>query len=185
MKSVDELLTEHRAIEAMLVVLDAMAARLAHGDSVPADMLDGTLGFFEEFGDGCHHTKEEVALFPVLARLGLGPDTSPIGALQTQHEAGRLYIREMRHARQRMARGETDAGEAFAASARDYVHLLREHIRIEDHYFVEFAGRMLSPAEDDQLAAEFAVIERRVAGPAAHDRYHRMIDEFRAAVAAW
>ena len=50
----------------------------------------------------------------------------------------------------RLRAGDAQAPRMFAASARDYARLLREHMRIEDHYFQDVSS-LLSPAEDDVL----------------------------------
>ena len=51
-------------------------------------MLVDVLSFFESFTDR-HHDKEEEALFPLLAKHGIGPDQTVVSALMSQHEAGR------------------------------------------------------------------------------------------------
>jgi hemerythrin-like domain-containing protein len=150
MQSIDLLLEEHRLIEAMADLLECAVERLVKGEPVPPARLAEILDFFESFGDG-HHMREELELFPVLLRRGIAAESTPIQALTAQHEAGRAYHREMREALHEWESGRV-ARAAFAASARDYLALLREHIRIEDHYFTEF-GALMTPDEDEALAA--------------------------------
>lgn len=184
MKSIELLLEEHRAIERMLSVLESAAVRLHGGGDVPRPVADELFEFFERFGDAGHHQKEEDLLFPVLAAHGLGPETSPIGALAAQHEVGRAFLGDLRRTFRRIERGDSAAREDFATLAREYADMLREHIRIEDHYFVEFASRVMTPAEDDELAR--AIVGPRARFPARdRQRYMDMTARHEEIAAAW
>ena len=62
--------------------------------------------------------------------------------------------------------------QAFAATARDYIALLREHIRIEDIYFVEYARDCLTPEEDAALRARMDAVD---GARAQGDRYRTLV----------
>jgi hemerythrin-like domain-containing protein len=179
MTSVDLMLEEHRVIERMLLVLEESAARLDRGLLVPRIVLAGVLDFFRVYADAGHHAKEEDLFFPALTARGVDPDASPIGALRAQHEVGRALVREMHDVLDGAAAGETAARRAFAASARDYIGMLREHIRLEDHYFLEYARDYLSPQDDEELRRQMdAVDAARTDG----ERYSRAIAEYEEAL---
>jgi len=144
MKSLESLSTEHRTIEQMLIVLEASAERLEQGGDVPTSLVRDVLDFFHHFADALHHAKEERRLFPVLAGHGLGPEASVVGALMHQHDAGRAYVREMRAELERLCDGDRLAAAALAASARAYVDLLREHIRMEDENLFPLAEKTIT-----------------------------------------
>lgn len=184
MTAIDVLLEEHQMIRRMADVIDAVADRLAAGRPVAERMLADVMEFSERFTSSYHHAKEEHHLFPVLARHGLGPESSPIAALREQHEANHAYLREMRAAFTRLAAGDAEAAQAFAASARDYVRMIREHIRIEDHYFQEVAT-VLTPEEDRLLAARMAAVDEAAGREGARLRYARMLEEYAALVSTW
>jgi hemerythrin-like domain-containing protein len=184
MKAVDVLLEEHRMIRRMADIIDAVAARLARGEAVGERVLADLMEFSERFTSNYHHAKEEHHLFPVLARHGLGPESSPIAALREQHEANHAYLREMRAAFTRLAAGDPRAAEAFAASARDYVRMIREHIRIEDHYFQEVAS-VLTPEEDRGLAERMAAVDEAAGREGARARYARMLEDYAHLMAPW
>jgi hemerythrin-like domain-containing protein len=184
MKSVDILLQEHRAIEAMLGVLDAAAARLHAGNDVPIAMLEQVLDFFRDFADRCHHAKEEQSFFPALETHGAAPNAEPLESLLAQHEEGRSAVRAMRDALDRLRQGDATAGEPWAAAADKYSGLLRDHIRLEDEFFQGFAAAVLSPAEDDSLVRRFDEVERGGAG-AGHDHYHGMIARYQEVISRW
>jgi hemerythrin-like domain-containing protein len=161
MTSLAILLDEHRTIERMLAHLEAAAARLERGQDVPTTVLGEMLDFFRSFADAGHHAKEELLLFPLIEKHGLTRDLAPVSACLAQHRASRAYQREMREGLGRIERGERPAERAFAASARDFIALLREHIRIEDEYFFRLVARVLQPEEDRALAARMAAMDRQ------------------------
>ncbi len=59
MGATEELMTEHRAIERMLAVLEVAAQRLEGGQRVRPGMLREAVDFVQNFADKCHHGKEE------------------------------------------------------------------------------------------------------------------------------
>ena len=180
MSSVDVLLAEHRMIARMVSIVEAVAARLDAGHEVPLGILVDVMDFSEHFTSNCHHAKEEHHLFPMLAEHGMSLDSSPIAALREQHEANHAYLREMHGALTRMRASDPDGPRSFAASARDYARLLREHMRIEDHYFQDVAA-ILSPEEESALQRRLAAIDQSCA----RDRYARMLDEHEELIATW
>jgi len=177
------LLDEHRTIEGMVEVLEAMAARLERGAALPDGMVDEVLDFFQGFCDVNHHVKEEELLFPALARRGAAVDATPINAYVAQHEIARGYMRELRGLAGELRRAAT-ARAAFAATAREYVSLMREHIRIEDHYFSEMAEQVLTPQEDATLAAGMSASGAGLQS-GERERYLRMVGRYRDLVAQW
>jgi hemerythrin-like domain-containing protein len=182
MTSVDLMLEEHRLIERMLNVLEDCAGRLDRGGSVPPEMLTGMLEFIQVYADAGHHAKEEDLLFPAFAAHGLEPDASPIGAFQAQHESGRARVREMREALPAASRGERAGAQAFAASATDYIALLREHIRLENHHFAEYAAEYFSSEEDAMLRARMDAVDRARALDVGANRYPDMVAEYEEAL---
>jgi hemerythrin-like domain-containing protein len=179
MKSVDLLIEEHRLIERMLDVLEDSAARLDRGAPVPPARLQGMLEFIEVYADAGHHAKEEDYFFPALAAHGFEPETSPIHALRVQHDSGRALVREMRDSLPGATGGDRAAGRALAATVRDYIALLREHIRIENHYFVEYAEECFTPEEDAALRDRMDAVDRERGGA---ERFREMVAEYEEAV---
>jgi hemerythrin-like domain-containing protein len=184
MSCVDVLLDEHRAIEKMLNVLEAAAGRLERGESLPHGAIAGLLEFFRVFADGVHHQKEEAFLFPALVAHDRDAATPPVEAYLVQHDIGRGYMREMHEAAAGMERGIPASAAAFAASARDYIAMLREHIRIEDHYFVDFAAQLLSSDEDARVSARMAGADDETGGRE-RQRCLDMVSRYTEMAATW
>jgi hemerythrin-like domain-containing protein len=181
----DVLMREHRDFHSMLGVLETVASRMERGDPLPPAMPTDLVDFFERFADR-HHSKEEVALFPEVARHGLGHDKSVVAALLAQHEAGRAYTRKMRADLAALQGGAPDAATDFANHARGYAELMREHIRIEDAYFYRLADELLTREEGESLRAMFSPGRHDDGLPAAErERYVRMLSEYPALAAAW
>lgn len=157
MKSVDYLKQEHRKIEEMLVALEAAAIQVEASGTAPAFISD-LLDFFQRYADVNHHAKEEAFLFPALARHGVSPD-GVVGAMTHQHHMGRVHVRDMRHAIERLRLDDAAARLAFATSAHTYVELLRVHIQIEDDDLYPLAEQLLSADEDAALLAEFQEVD--------------------------
>lgn len=184
MRLLNTLMDEHRGFSAMLDVLDGVADRLGRGVDVPMDMVADVLDFFENFTDP-HHGREETMLFPLLAQHGIGPDQTVVSALLAQHEAGRAYGAKMRVGLKRLRQGDPGAADSLASDARGYTELIREHIRIEEQYFYQFADQVLTDAEHTKVVEQFEDSAGSRAAHAARARYLRMIDVYPAVVAGW
>ena len=184
MRFLDVLMDEHRGFSAMLDVLEAVAGRLERGADVPMPMLVDVLDFFENFTDR-HHDREEDLLFPLLAKHGIGPDQTVVGALMFQHEAGRMYSTKMRGDLKRMTQGDPSAAGALAADARGYTELIREHIRIEDEYLYKLADSVLTEAEHEAIVEQFSGSPDNRAGHPERERYLEMLDVYPGVVAGW
>lgn len=176
MRSVDMLMHEHRVVEQGLAVLEAMAGRLAGGDSVPANQVADLLDFFRDFADGCHHAKEEQSLFPALVERGVPREGGPVGVMLAEHDQGRSLQRQMRQALPQLA-ADAGARTRFAQAARNYAALLRQHILKEDNVLFRMAEQVLTAGDDRRLAEAFDRHERETMGEGSHERYHAMIHE--------
>ncbi len=176
MRSVETLMQEHRVIERGLAVLEAMGRKLAAGEDLPLERVEGLLDFFRDFADGCHHAKEEGSLFPALEARGVPRAGGPVGVMLAEHEEGRGYQRRLRQELGHL-RADRAAQERFAEAAAGYANLLRQHILKEDQVLFRMADQVLSPADDRRLVEEFERHEREVMGPEVHERFHQLIQD--------
>jgi hemerythrin-like domain-containing protein len=177
MTATEELMTEHRAIERMLAVLDAAAGRLEAGERVRPDIFREAVDFVRNFADRCHHGKEEDNLFPRLEELGVPREGGPLGVMLFEHDEGRAYIGAIADAVDAYEGSEEAAARTIASNARGYVSLLRDHILKEERVLFPMADQVLSAADQRSLAESFERIETDVMGAGVHERYHRMLDE--------
>ena len=177
MNATDVLMAEHRGIERMLDLAERAAARLARGQALPEAVFVDAATFFRNFADRCHHAKEERHLFAAMAERGIPVQGGPIGAMLAEHEQGRAYVRTIREQGERYAAGELSDPERLVEAVQGYVRLLRAHIQKEDGVLYPMADRVLTPAEQEDLAQAFERVERDEMGVGEHERYHAMIDE--------
>ncbi len=173
---------EHDAILRMLEVTEELATQLERGQPVAPDVPTEVVEFFRLFADRCHHGKEEDLLFPLLEQKGLPRAGGPIAVMLFEHEEGRDLVRRMVEAAEAYRAGTREAGPRWADAARRYVPLLRDHIAKENNILFLMAERLLSQAEQDELAAAFEKIEQEKLGAGTHERLHALLDRLTAEV---
>lgn len=178
MQSTQILMQEHRVIERVLNMLDEAAVRLEAGEPVSEEFLNWSLAFLREFADGCHHHKEEDVLFPLLEARGVPREGGPIGCMLNEHVAGRDCVARMTSALARGPEGQHD----FAAAAREYIALLRQHIFKEDNVLFAMAGHCLAPEDDRGAVAAFERIEHSQGRCAKHCRYEQEVRQWEEAL---
>src|SRR5215470_16838415 len=156
MKSVERLKAEHDLIERGLTLLEKAVARIDAGQPLPEGFPEWAPRFFQQFADQCHHAKEEDVFFPVLKQRGIPEQGGPIGVMLHEHALGRDCVGRMREA----GRAQPFDARTFADAARQYVPLLRQHILKENTVLFLMAERVMSDADDADVAARFAQVEQ-------------------------
>ena len=177
MKATEELMTEHRAIERMLAVLEAAAHRLEDDQPVRPDLFREVVDFVRNFADRCHHGKEEDNLFPRMEAAGVPRVGGPLGVMLDEHDQGREYVGAIADAVDGYDRGDASAARVIVENARGFVGLLREHIWKEEEVLFPMADRALSPDVQRELEEKFQQFEATVMGPGVHERYHRLLEK--------
>ena len=150
MKSPTDILRdEHRVILGALSTLELAAERLAVGKPPPAGWWQQMLDWLRAFADRNHHAKEETSLFPAMVKAGVPAGEGPIAVMLEEHVQGRALI-------QAMASGP-DAHRS--STAREYVHLLRDHIEKENGFVFPLADSVLDERAVAAVAREFEAVE--------------------------
>ncbi len=163
---------EHDAILKMLDVTEEIARRAKQGIPVPTSIYGELLEFFKVFADRCHHKKEEGLLFPALEGKGLPHQNGPIAVMLSEHELGRELIGAMSRAAGEISDDRPGAATRWAAAALEYSALLRAHINKENNILFMMAERLLSEAEQAELAEAFDRHEIEEMGAGTHERLH-------------
>lgn len=176
MNPIEELKTEHRAIELALTILEKLLVTL-HTPNATAAAADAAalIDFFRTFADICHHGKEEGYLFPELEKLGVSREEGPIGVMLSEHDLGRMYIQRMSRALQQLPSGQKNGVEAFKGAAGAYIDLLRRHIEKEDNVLFEIAANRLPISVMTRLSEDFEHQEKEKIGPGRHEKYHSLL----------
>jgi hemerythrin-like domain-containing protein len=176
MKATQILMEEHQVIERVFVAMHAAATRLSNGEDVrPAFFINAAL-FIKNFADGCHHKKEEGALFPAMIPPGKSASGGPVGVMLSEHEQGRAFVREMRSAAEQWEKGDLSAQYAVIQNALGYVQLLRQHIYKENNILFPMADQIISLDKQDLVTAEFERIEQEETGEGFHEKYLALAD---------
>ncbi len=152
----DVLRAEHTLILRALDLVERASDRLDGGIALPDGWWSGLLQWLQNFADRRHHSKEEQALFPAMARAGIpAAPGGPIGTMLEEHQTGRGLMGVM-------AAGGT---AERAGAARRYVGLLRAHIEKENSVLFPLADAVIADSEQRALLAQFAADD--VEGPTA------------------
>ncbi len=171
MKATEVLMSEHRVIEQVLNVLEAMAYRANSEQQLDAEDAKNTIEFFRNFADKCHHGKEEVHLFTWMEAHGFPRDSGPTGVMLYEHEQGRHYIKGMDEAIEKAAQGDAEAVNQFVQNARGYIPMLREHINKEDHCLFPMADQAMKADDQKDMMDRFEKTEHEDMGSGAHEKW--------------
>jgi hemerythrin-like domain-containing protein len=171
MHATEILTSEHSIIEQVLDCLEKLVERGEASRSYDWHAADQMLDFLRHFADGCHHAKEEQQLFPALEQRGFSPQFGPTGVMRHEHEQGRALIAAMSDCVQAALRGDNRKSHKFAAHAKAYVNLLRQHIHKEDHCLFPMADRVLSDDDQRLLVEAFDDVEHAPEMVGRHERY--------------
>lgn len=171
MRPTEILSQEHRVIELVLAALERMADRTLDERAIPVADAHDAVAFLRTFADACHHGKEEARLFPAMEARGLPREAGPTAVMRHEHELGRAHVRAMDAAVAAFEKGDQGATLRFAAEAREFVDLLRDHIAKEDQVLFPMADRMLPASEHERLLADFRRFEEHDMAAGTHERF--------------
>ena len=146
---IDALRDEHRVIVQMLAALETAATRAGTERQPPDRWWDRAIDWLSAFADRSHHAKEEHVLFPAMIETGVPSEDGPIAVVLEEHARGRGLI----HA---MAAGTPSER---AASAVEYVRLLRDHIDKEDGFVFPLADAVLDERAQAAVGRAFETVE--------------------------
>ena len=162
---VDVLQEEHEVILAVLGAMDRRAREIEEGQPVESRFWLRAAEFMENYGDRCHHAKEEDLLFPALLDCGMPDRGGPVGVMKHEHVEGRAL-------EERLRLGATNnEREELLRAAHGLSYLLHEHIHKENEVLFPMARRMLGADQVQDLLDGFSSLEERVMGDGSHGRY--------------
>ncbi|MGB9939120.1 hemerythrin domain-containing protein [Methanosarcina sp.] len=173
MKPTDDLREEHKAVKLMLEILDGICTNIESGRSVKQEYLDGLVEFMRIFVDKCHHTKEELYLFPEMEKAGISGSRELIISLKKEHEQGRQHVNRIEEA---VSGKEGNRGlPAIVENSRAYIQLLTPHIEKENNKLFPMADTYLSETTQNDLLEHFEAVETEIIGPGKHEEFHRWL----------
>lgn len=175
-KATQVLVTEHKAVLAILKVLEKINQRIENEEQVEIKHLEQILEFIKVFVDECHHAKEEVYLIPTVVKLGIDDHDNLIKTILEQHNKGRFYANELKQAVESYKNGEKSALAQIVENAQSYINLLNIHIDKENNLFFKRSDVVLTDVKQEELYKNFEKIEEEKIGIGKHEEFHKMID---------
>lgn len=167
---------DHEVVLLVVAAMEREAARIRAGEQMDGDSVEKMVLFTREFTDGCHHSKEERALFPLLTDK-VPMAAAPVNVMLAEHDEGRAHVRAVVEALPAAKAGDSAAALNVAAGLAGYAGLLRAHIDKENTVLFPLAERALSGADKAALAGEFDRVEREEAGEGGHEKYYALAHE--------
>lgn len=177
MRPTNALVHEHETVHLALELLERITGRMARGMAGAEADLERLLEVFRGFVDGCHHSKEEVVLFPAMAATGLPHAERQIAAMLEEHVTAREHVGRLRENAIRFREGQPEAGAQALKAARAYRLLLAAHIEREHQVVFPLAERHLSEACKAELVQRFQQIEREEIGEGCLEGYQQVLKE--------
>jgi hemerythrin-like domain-containing protein len=176
MRPTEILSSEHRVIEIGIDCLERISDEAIKEDKLDKASAEQAVDFIRNFADRCHHGKEENQLFALLEEKGMPADGGPTGQMKHEHEQGRAFVSGMADSIDEASDGVAKALAKFVQNAQNYIQLLRDHIKKEDHVLFPMADRMLDDDDQDSLKTAFDRVESEHMGVGTHDKYLRLVE---------
>lgn len=181
-KSIEIMMREHKLIVGVLASLQALADKLAAGETVAREDVADFGRFFRDFADQCHHGKEEDRLFVQMVEAGMPRDRGPIAVMLAEHDAGRQEVRGLIE----VGAGAGPLSESERARVVDYarrfVPLLSIHIHKEDHILYPMAQETIPApafAALDQACEDFdRQVRQQLDVPGLEDLAARLMERY-------
>lgn len=161
MDAIDLMMEEHKNIKRGLSVIRKMCISVLNGKEVPQDDFKKIINFVRNYADKHHHNKEEEILFKkMMSDIGESLVSAPITGMLTEHDFGRLFIKSLEEALERVKQGDADSRVDVIANAIGYTDLLNRHIDKEDKVIYTFARRSLKEDALKEVNAKCEEVEK-------------------------
>ena len=145
MKAIEIMNEEHKYILRMLIVVRKICLSILDGKEINYEDFNNIIEFIQFYADRHHHKKEEKILFiKMVENIGEAAEKVVNQGMLVEHDLGRLHVRELVAALEKVKAGEEEAKLDVIANAISYTHLLIRHIDKEDRVIYKFAERNLN-----------------------------------------
>ncbi len=142
--AIELMMEEHKFIKRTLLVIRKMSISVLNGNEVPYEDYKRVIEFVRNYADKHHHNKEEEILFKKMREdLGEALAGAPIAGMLVEHDLGRLFMKSLEEALERVKNGDADSKVDIIANSIGYADLLNRHIEKEDKVIYSFARRAL------------------------------------------
>jgi hemerythrin-like domain-containing protein len=178
MDSINLMMDEHKLIKRGLLVIRKMSIAVLNGDEIPFDDFKKIIAFIRNYADKHHHNKEEEILFKKMVdSLGAEMVQAPISGMLVEHDFGRLFIKNLELALERVREGDKDSRVDIIANAIGYSDLLNRHIDKEDKVIYTFARRALKQEDLGDVDKRCEELEKTAEAESLQKNYELAIEE--------
>lgn len=168
-KTIKDLIQEHDKIMHVLEIVEKVQGEKKLSEKEELFFYSELSEFIQTFADKCHHGKEEINLYHILAPLGDLSERKMIEELIEEHNQSRGLQKELQKAAE-----EGRLMEA-AAKALEYRQLLLAHIHHENQEMFPSIEKRITDELDETIYGRFMAVEKRTLGDAGIARIDEMI----------
>lgn len=174
------MMDEHQLILRVLTVMRTACLNLLKtGEYTDSDFRQ-MIEFVRNFADAHHHGKEEKLLFNRMTEeLGPAAEKLVTHGMLVEHDLGRLYIRQLEDALNRIKDDESAVLDIIA-NAVGYTDLLKRHIDKEDRVAYTFAERHLREETKIEIDKACEAFELEQSEKGIQRRYNEMVKDLEA-----
>lgn len=178
MTSIDLMMNEHKNILKMLAVMRKACESILEGKDICYEDFEQMIDFVRNYADAHHHGKEEKFLFKEMeSHLGELGTKLIRGGMYVEHDLGRLYIKDLEEALERVRRGEYSSRLDVIAHTIGYANLLARHIAKEDEVVYLFGKRKLAPEVLEEVEHASLAFEDEASKQGIQSRYLQILDK--------
>jgi hemerythrin-like domain-containing protein len=159
-KTINDLLQEHEKIMKVLDIVEKVQEEKKLGEKEELNFYLELSEFIQTFADKCHHGKEEINLYHILAPLGDVSEKKMIEELVGEHNQSRSLQKEIQKA------AEEGRLKDAAKAAGEYRKLLLSHISHENEKMFPSVEKRITNELDDTIYGRFLAVEKRTLGEA-------------------
>lgn len=178
MNGIQLMVEEHKTIKRMLEVIRSYCLRIINGKEVEGQDVFKMIDFVRSYADKHHHGKEEDLLFKFMTEeLGSTAEKLVRNGMLVEHDLGRLYMRELEEATEKMIEGDEEAKVDVIGHAMSYYHLLQRHIDKEDGMVYKYGEDNLSKETLERVNRETEILEKEARAKGIQKKYENLVKE--------
>ncbi len=157
------LMIEHRVIEKMVAIIENEVDWCDQNSSINIGLVDTVIDFMQNYGDRCHHGKEEEILFRELKKKKMSDEHMAImNELIDEHRQSKNKVAELTVARDRYIQGDKMALPDIVECLRFLKALYPAHIEREDKIFFQPSMEYFSAREKDEMLKQEIEFDRHI-----------------------
>ncbi len=181
MNGIELMVLEHTYIKRMLNVMRSASYGVLKGEPIVRKDFDQMIDFVRNYADNHHHGKEERMLFNrMMEELGPVAEKLVRHGMLVEHDLGRLFIRQLEEALDRVEAGEDEARLDVIGNAIGYTDLLTRHIDKEDNVVYPFSQNNLSAGTRQIIDTECEAFEQETEQSGVQNKYINLLEELEA-----